>query len=115
MDIHEYQAKEILAKFGVTVPAGALAYSPEQAAYRAYRAAHHGKKSNQDHYNEESAKQLPGTAALIARVLFLGHCCHCRLLISASRMPARILHRKSYFDSIPQQAPYGKTRGMVFL
>jgi succinyl-CoA synthetase beta subunit len=35
MDIHEYQAKEILAKFGVAVPAGALAYSPEQAAYRA--------------------------------------------------------------------------------
>ena len=35
MDIHEYQAKEILAKFGVTVPQGALAYSPEQAAYRA--------------------------------------------------------------------------------
>jgi succinyl-CoA synthetase beta subunit len=35
MDIHEYQAKEILAKFGVTVPPGGLAYSPEQAAYRA--------------------------------------------------------------------------------
>jgi succinyl-CoA synthetase beta subunit len=35
MDIHEYQAKEILAKFGVTVPQGGLAYSPEQAAYRA--------------------------------------------------------------------------------
>ncbi|WP_071795232.1 malate--CoA ligase subunit beta [Natronohydrobacter thiooxidans] len=35
MDIHEYQAKEILAGFGVTVPQGALAYSPEQAAYRA--------------------------------------------------------------------------------
>ena len=35
MDIHEYQAKEILAKFGVGVPPGALAYSPEQAAYRA--------------------------------------------------------------------------------
>ncbi|MEL6466200.1 MAG: malate--CoA ligase subunit beta [Pseudomonadota bacterium] len=35
MDIHEYQAKEILAGFGVTVPDGALAYSPEQAAYRA--------------------------------------------------------------------------------
>ncbi len=32
MDIHEYQAKEILAKFGVPVPRGALAYSPEQAA-----------------------------------------------------------------------------------
>ncbi|MGR3624614.1 malate--CoA ligase subunit beta [Pseudophaeobacter sp.] len=35
MDIHEYQAKEILANFGVAVPSGALAYSPEQAAYRA--------------------------------------------------------------------------------
>ena len=35
MDIHEYQAKEILAGFGVEVPPGALAYSPEQAAYRA--------------------------------------------------------------------------------
>jgi succinyl-CoA synthetase beta subunit/malate-CoA ligase subunit beta len=35
MDIHEYQAKEILAKFGVPVPRGGLAYSPEQAAYRA--------------------------------------------------------------------------------
>ncbi|WP_170765334.1 malate--CoA ligase subunit beta [Ruegeria lacuscaerulensis] len=35
MDIHEYQAKEILANFGVDVPSGALAYSPEQAAYRA--------------------------------------------------------------------------------
>ncbi|MBN7787617.1 malate--CoA ligase subunit beta [Ponticoccus gilvus] len=35
MDIHEYQAKEILASFGVEIPPGALAYSPEQAAYRA--------------------------------------------------------------------------------
>lgn len=35
MDIHEYQAKELLSKFGVGIPAGALAYSPEQAAYRA--------------------------------------------------------------------------------
>lgn len=35
MDIHEYQAKEILSEFGVKVPAGGLAYSPEQAAYRA--------------------------------------------------------------------------------
>ena len=35
MDIHEYQAKEILQGFGVAVPDGALAYSPEQAAYRA--------------------------------------------------------------------------------
>ena len=35
MDIHEYQAKEILAGYGVQVPRGGLAYSPEQAAYRA--------------------------------------------------------------------------------
>ncbi|MFM7083900.1 MAG: malate--CoA ligase subunit beta [Hyphomicrobium sp.] len=35
MDIHEYQAKELLSKFGVSVPRGGLAYSPEQAVYRA--------------------------------------------------------------------------------
>jgi len=35
MNIHEYQAKELLAKFGVPVPRGGLAYSPEQATYRA--------------------------------------------------------------------------------
>jgi succinyl-CoA synthetase beta subunit len=31
MKIHEFQAKEILKKFGVPVPAGAPAYSPEEA------------------------------------------------------------------------------------
>jgi malate-CoA ligase subunit beta len=35
MDIQEYQAKELLSRFGVAVPRGGLAYSPEQAAYRA--------------------------------------------------------------------------------
>lgn len=35
MDIHEYQAKEILARYNVEIPRGGLAYSPEQAAYRA--------------------------------------------------------------------------------
>jgi malate-CoA ligase subunit beta len=34
VDVHEYQAKELLAGFGVAVPRGGLAYSPEQAAYR---------------------------------------------------------------------------------
>ncbi|MBI2969725.1 MAG: malate--CoA ligase subunit beta [Gammaproteobacteria bacterium] len=34
MDIHEYQAKEILSDFGVAIPRGGLAYSPEQAVYR---------------------------------------------------------------------------------
>lgn len=36
MDIHEYQAKEILSDFGVQTPRGGLAYSPEQAVYRAH-------------------------------------------------------------------------------
>ena len=34
MDIHEYQAKELLAGFGVPVPRGGVAYSAEQAVYR---------------------------------------------------------------------------------
>ncbi len=35
MDIHEYQAKALLAEFGMPIARGGLAYSPEQAAYRA--------------------------------------------------------------------------------
>lgn len=35
MDIHEYQAKAILADFGMPIAKGGIAYSPEQAAYRA--------------------------------------------------------------------------------
>jgi malate-CoA ligase subunit beta len=35
MDVHEYQAKELLAGFGVAIPKGGVAYSPEQAVYRA--------------------------------------------------------------------------------
>ncbi|MGH8524199.1 MAG: malate--CoA ligase subunit beta [Gammaproteobacteria bacterium] len=35
MDIHEYQAKELLRAFGVSIPSGGVAYSPEQAVYRA--------------------------------------------------------------------------------
>ncbi len=31
MKLHEYQAKELLAKFGVPVPAGKVAYTPEEA------------------------------------------------------------------------------------
>src|ERR1700682_5887992 len=33
MDIHEYQAKELLAGFGVPVPPGGVAYSADQAVY----------------------------------------------------------------------------------
>ncbi len=39
MDIHEYQAKEILANFGVPVPKGGIAFTPEQAVFRAREAA----------------------------------------------------------------------------
>src|SRR5256712_1938881 len=35
VDIHEYQAKELLSGFGVPVPKGGVAYSAEQAVYRA--------------------------------------------------------------------------------
>jgi len=35
MDIHEFQAKDLLRRFGVQVPRGGIAYSPEQAVYRA--------------------------------------------------------------------------------
>ena len=35
MNIHEYQAKEILSQFGVTIPKGGIAYSPENAKDRA--------------------------------------------------------------------------------
>ena len=35
MDIHEYQAKALLAEYDVPIATGGLAYSPEQAAYRA--------------------------------------------------------------------------------
>ncbi len=34
MDIHEYQAKQLLTDFGVHIPNGGLAYSPEQAVFR---------------------------------------------------------------------------------
>jgi succinyl-CoA synthetase beta subunit len=32
MNIHEYQAKQLLAKYGVTVPRGTVAYTPDEAA-----------------------------------------------------------------------------------
>jgi len=35
LDIHEYQAKEILAEYGVKIADGGLAYSPEEAVQRA--------------------------------------------------------------------------------
>ena len=37
MNIHEYQAKELLAKFGVAVPRGGVAYTPAEAVAVAKR------------------------------------------------------------------------------
>jgi succinyl-CoA synthetase beta subunit len=37
MDIHEYQAKQLLAKFGVAVPQGAVAYTADEAVAAAGR------------------------------------------------------------------------------
>ena len=34
MNIHEYQAKELLAKFGVPVPAGVAGTSVDERGYR---------------------------------------------------------------------------------
>ena len=31
MDIHEYQAKQLLSKFGVNIPAGEIIYQPHEA------------------------------------------------------------------------------------
>jgi malate-CoA ligase subunit beta len=35
LDIHEYQAKEILQGYGIKIAEGGMAYSPEQAVQRA--------------------------------------------------------------------------------
>ena len=35
MDIHEYQAKKILSDFGILIPRGGIAYSPENAEFKA--------------------------------------------------------------------------------
>jgi succinyl-CoA synthetase beta subunit len=37
MNIHEYQAKELLARYGVAVPAGAVAYTPDEAVAAAQK------------------------------------------------------------------------------
>ena len=36
MDIHEYQAKKILSDFGIRIPRGGIAYSPENAEFKAH-------------------------------------------------------------------------------
>ena len=52
MNIHEYQAKELLAKFGVAVPAGIAALSVEDAV--------------------AAAKQLPGPLYVVKSQIHAG-------------------------------------------
>src|SRR4029078_7252957 len=52
MNIHEYQAKELLAKFGVPVPAGYAAMSVEEAV--------------------EAAKKLPGPLGVVKAQIHAG-------------------------------------------
>ena len=56
----EYQAKELLAKFGVPVPRGGLAYSPEQAAYRAREMLRESMSPNVDTFWREKAAKEKG-------------------------------------------------------
>ena len=56
MNIHEYQAKEILSEFGVNIPRGGLAYSPAQAVFRANEiGAKHGLGKAQIHSGARSS------------------------------------------------------------
>jgi succinyl-CoA synthetase beta subunit len=52
MNIHEYQAKSLLAKFGVAVPKGGVAYTPEEAV--------------------EAAKKLPGPVYVVKSQIHAG-------------------------------------------
>ena len=44
MKIHEYQAKTILAKYGVAIPRGEMAQTREEAETAAQRLLHNGAK-----------------------------------------------------------------------
>ncbi|MDF3073280.1 MAG: sucC [Alphaproteobacteria bacterium] len=52
MNIHEYQAKTLLAKFGVAVPKGGVAYTPDEAV--------------------EAAKKLPGPVYVVKSQIHAG-------------------------------------------
>ena len=42
MNIHEYQAKKILAKYGVKIPKGMIAYTPNEAKSAAQKLSSKG-------------------------------------------------------------------------
>ena len=52
MNIHEYQAKQLLARYGVAVPRGSVAYTPEEA--------------------EKAARELPGPVYVVKAQIHAG-------------------------------------------
>ena len=42
MNIHEYQAKKILADYGILIPEGKIAYTPHEAKEAASKVSRHG-------------------------------------------------------------------------
>ena len=64
MDIHEYQAKAILAEFGMPVDRGGLAYSPEQAVYRAQLHWHDQPGESDDGHHAGVIVTCAGESAL---------------------------------------------------
>jgi len=69
MNIHEYQAKEILARYGVPVPRGYVAYTPEEAAKAAeklggklwvVKAQIHAGGRGKGHFKGDAAKGIGG-------------------------------------------------------
>ena len=64
MDIHEYQAKKILSDFGVTIPRGGIAYSPENAENKA-REIGGNKWVVKAKYIQEQEEKLEGELCVI--------------------------------------------------
>lgn len=42
MNIHEYQAKRILSRYGINIPKGGIAYTPNEAKRVAFRSSLRG-------------------------------------------------------------------------
>ena len=75
MDIHEYQAKALLAEYDVPIANGGLAYSPEQAAYRAKEIGGpqeaEAAKYARDHMHKRVVAYIAGLSAPKGRTM--GH------------------------------------------
>ena len=63
MNIHEYQAKELLAKFGVPVPAGAVAYTAAEAVEAAQRLGGEGRGRSRRRSMPAAAARRAGSSS----------------------------------------------------